>query len=77
MDQNKVDKFELRRKAKEDMFKRVTEWDKGHSEDERRCIFNFAYDIGHSSGEYEVSSWYEKLVDFLDDLEYAKHKISL
>ena len=54
------------------MFKRVTELDKDHNEDERRCIFNFAYDQGHSSGEYEVSSWYWRLLDFLDDLEHAK-----
>jgi hypothetical protein len=77
MDQNKADKFELRRQVKEEMFMRVTEWDKDRSEDERRCIFNFAYDEGHSSGEYEVSSWYEKLVDFLDNLECAKCKNSL
>ena len=77
MDQNNVDKFELRRQAKEEMFKRVTVWDKKRYEDERRCIFNFAYEQGHSSGEYEVASWYEKLVDFLDYLEDVKSKNSL
>lgn len=74
---DKADKFELSSQAKEEMFKKVTEWDKEHNDDERRCIFEFAYNQSQSSGEYEVTYWYKKMIKFLDDLEYAKYKNTL
>ena len=59
-----MDKFEKRRLEKENLFKDI---EYGNLPIEAKHeIFELAWDMGHSSGLYEVEAYYQELTEFIE-----------